>query len=1045
MNTLNRTIDINIQPINVDAQVYDEDSSSRELQFVIGKYVDTGGGTTKYSELTDKPKINNIELVGNKTAAQLGLQTELTIDATPTEDSTNPVQSGGVYEALNTLIPRSSLFGGFITDAATSNPGDIRRYFLTLLDGELPNFEIYDLPDNGKWKIVRWNPRDAGWDYETIDCYTSDQIDFELSMMTTALSNKQDTISDLATIRSGAAAGATAVQPSTLATVATSGSYSDLTNKPSINGVTLQGNKTTADLENRQYNTTTGKLGYKILKPGLTFASQVTEINTIYEIRDVFDLSSGSVTIPAGCKLRFEGGRVINGTITGNNTIIEAEPYQIFDTDTTLSGSFLNDCMYAEWFGAKADGTMDNYAVFQYVFNTSIRIGVPIQLIEGTYVIDECPAATDRQTLNINFTQDAQSFVLLGMGMDKTTIKSADGWLDRLYSKHDSGSASDNDIMRQKKLIYYYRNNNWVAALIKICDITLNRNASSNTVTPPSDYAWEGQGIITSAKADGYTGTAKNFVYKNLFIKDRVSTGIGFGNAKCDSVLIDGIKSDRQIYISGVREEIYPLVQCTNTIIRNCDVQFIQIEPISTQTGNRNTTIENCYVDSIEWNDNNRSNVLSIKNCTLNNTYLNVSGTTLNIDGCSFYYTDSAFGQNESNNTFISGKEVNITNCVFYFTPNENYVCKKITIGNDTERKSIVTFKNCSFISETINRFNMIEGYYRYQAETAEANADVTFDDCYFSWNSDMTTFDGSGYLIKCIRGMNATLKNCVVKRLSNTNLFYCGGLSSGFGSLTLNNLKIIGEYGYEKIISVQNTAGTYYKVDIKGEYDYTQFFRVYNSSANYTTISKVTDFILDTNDITTILSIAQKAYIPGTKIKYGNLLYEYVSNIIGKTTLSIDDFRVTPINEVMTQVEIDAINTTYLPTNSPVKVFNSTLGKYVMWYGNAWIDCTDISGKADKVVYVDASTPQSTMDANKVYQYGTLSGNTTFPAFTAVPSGDTEVKIWCWTFTTPSTAPTITWPAGITSWAGGSAPTINASKSYEVSVMDGFATIIEN
>ena len=54
------------------------------------------------------------------------------------------------------------------------------------------------------------------------------------SALTSGLSTKQDTISDLATIRSGAAAGATAVQPGDLAAVATSGSYNDLQNKPSI-------------------------------------------------------------------------------------------------------------------------------------------------------------------------------------------------------------------------------------------------------------------------------------------------------------------------------------------------------------------------------------------------------------------------------------------------------------------------------------------------------------------------------------------------------------------------------------------------------------------------------------------------------------------------------------------------------------------------------------------------------------------------------------------------------------------------------------------
>lgn len=52
------------------------------------------------------------------------------------------------------------------------------------------------------------------------------------SEVTTGLATKQDTISDLATIRSGAADGATAVQPGDLATVATTGSYSDLTSKP---------------------------------------------------------------------------------------------------------------------------------------------------------------------------------------------------------------------------------------------------------------------------------------------------------------------------------------------------------------------------------------------------------------------------------------------------------------------------------------------------------------------------------------------------------------------------------------------------------------------------------------------------------------------------------------------------------------------------------------------------------------------------------------------------------------------------------------------
>ena len=47
-------------------------------------------------------------------------------------------------------------------------------------------------------------------------------------------STKQDVINDLSDIRTGAGKGNTAIQPSDLATVATSGDYEDLTNRPTL-------------------------------------------------------------------------------------------------------------------------------------------------------------------------------------------------------------------------------------------------------------------------------------------------------------------------------------------------------------------------------------------------------------------------------------------------------------------------------------------------------------------------------------------------------------------------------------------------------------------------------------------------------------------------------------------------------------------------------------------------------------------------------------------------------------------------------------------
>ena len=89
----------------------------------------------------------------------------------------------------------------------------------------------------------------------------------------------------------------------------------------------------------------------------------------------------------------------------------------------------------------------------------------------------------------------------------------------------------------------------------------------------------------------------------------------------------------------------------------------------------------------------------------------------------------------------------------------------------------------------------------------------------------------------------------------------------------------------------------------------------------------------------------------------------------------------------------------------------------------------------------VASTQPAGGFLPNVMYVLGTLSGNTTFAL--ASPADANIVNHYYWTFDTSSTAPTITWPAGLT-WQGGSAPTINASKHYEVSVLGGIAVAME-
>ena len=47
----------------------------------------------------------------------------------------------------------------------------------------------------------------------------------------------------------------------------------------------------------------------------LPFASQVTKPNTVYEIRNDFDLGGNRVIIPEGCVLKFSGGKLFNNKI----------------------------------------------------------------------------------------------------------------------------------------------------------------------------------------------------------------------------------------------------------------------------------------------------------------------------------------------------------------------------------------------------------------------------------------------------------------------------------------------------------------------------------------------------------------------------------------------------------------------------------------------------------------------------------------------------------------------------------------------------------
>ena len=84
------------------------------------------------------------------------------------------------------------------------------------------------------------------------------------------------------------------------------------------------GNTNVLKFANRSYNSQNPNgMGYKILRKDLTFAEQVTDTNTIYEIRYDFNLGGNTITLPSNTFLKFNGGKITNGKINLNSCQID--------------------------------------------------------------------------------------------------------------------------------------------------------------------------------------------------------------------------------------------------------------------------------------------------------------------------------------------------------------------------------------------------------------------------------------------------------------------------------------------------------------------------------------------------------------------------------------------------------------------------------------------------------------------------------------------------------------------------------------------------
>lgn len=88
-------------------------------------------------------------------------------------------------------------------------------------------------------------------------------------------------------------------------------------------------------------------------------------------VRDTINLKGRKLTLTNNIELVVEGGSFSNGSIIGNRTTLVAGAYPIFEENLIVSGTWVTDNAYAEWFGQT--GSLDDTKKIQKCLDTFFK------------------------------------------------------------------------------------------------------------------------------------------------------------------------------------------------------------------------------------------------------------------------------------------------------------------------------------------------------------------------------------------------------------------------------------------------------------------------------------------------------------------------------------------------------------------------------------------------------------------------------------------------------------------------------------------------
>lgn len=354
-------------------------------------------------------------------------------------------------------------------------------------------------------------------------------------------------------------------------------------------------------LGNRPYNPSefSGK-GYKVLekniqtvdgvKKNILTAVMINQPNTIYEIRYDFDLNGATLEMKEGCTLKFEGGSLKNGNITGTNTIVNAPETSIF-TNIKILGTWNINTIYASWFS-----DVQNENVLKEVINLSsddinnsiyVNSGITCivsQSINESDVNDQkgVIALKSHTTLYLNGTISLKENNLYGYSIISINSKKNVNILG-------SGNIIGDKDNHENNTTSGYITNEWGYGVFvyKSSNVTIDGVSISKCI---------GDAIMITGAESGVF--SNNITIKNVALSDCRRQGVSVervNNVLIDSFTITGIKGTAPQY--GIDIEPYS-GNVSNITIQNGTIEDCKGGSILVY-GTDNTTISNVVINNI--------------------------------------------------------------------------------------------------------------------------------------------------------------------------------------------------------------------------------------------------------------------------------------------------------------------------------------------------------------------------------------------------------------------------------------------------------------